>query len=155
MFHLCSLPTPPPLRYLCKDLILFCEISIDVFPLDSRCHTSITFSWKPSFNNHASSNLKPFAFGCDGVPVSSNSGVWSEMPLGSALTVTCGNLTSQFVLTRILSSFSKVGICKLLTQVNCRTDSSSSLKFKLIITALNREGHLSLYLLLFFHLGLE
>jgi hypothetical protein len=64
-----------PLRYLRKDLILFYQISIEVVPLDSRCHTSITFSWKPSLNNHASSNLKPFDFGSDDVLVSSNSGV--------------------------------------------------------------------------------
>jgi hypothetical protein len=77
------------------------------------------------------------------------------MPLGSALTVTCGNITFQSVLTRILSSFSKVGVYKLLVQVNYRPDSSSSLKFKLFMTTLNREGHLSLYLLLFFSLGLR
>jgi hypothetical protein len=81
--------------------------------------------------------------------------VWSEIPLGSAITVTCENLTSHSVLTRILSSFSKVGVCKLLAQVNLWSDSSSSLKFKLFMTTLNREGHLSLYLLLFFSLGLR
>jgi hypothetical protein len=64
-----------PRRYLRNDLILFCHISIEVEPCDSRCHTSITFSWKSSLNNHASSNMKLFTFGCDEIPVSSNKGV--------------------------------------------------------------------------------
>jgi hypothetical protein len=63
------------LRYLRKDLILFCQISIELEPFTSHCHTSITFSWNPSLNNHTSSNLKLFAFGCDGSPVSNNNGV--------------------------------------------------------------------------------
>jgi hypothetical protein len=107
-----------PRRYLLKYLILFCQISIEVDPFVSCCHTSLTFSWRPSLNSHASLNLNPLAFGCDGVPVSSKSGAWSEIPLESALTITCGYLSSHSTLTKILSSFSKVGVCRLLAQVN-------------------------------------
>jgi hypothetical protein len=95
-----------PLIYLHNVLILFYHISIEVEPFVSRCHTSVTFSWKPSLNNHASSNLKVHVFGCDGNLVSNNSEVWSEIPLGSVRTITFGNLSSHSVLTRILSSFS-------------------------------------------------
>jgi hypothetical protein len=107
-----------PQRYLLKALILFCQISIEVDPFVSRCHTSLTFSWKPSINIYASSNLNPLAFGCDDVPISSKNGAWSEIPLESALTITCGYLSSHSTLSKILSSFSKVGVRRLLTQVN-------------------------------------
>jgi hypothetical protein len=46
-------------------------------------------------------------------------GMWSEIPLASACTVTLGNFSSHSVVAKILSSFLYVGVCKLLTQVQC------------------------------------
>jgi hypothetical protein len=107
-----------PLRYRCRALILFCHFSNEVEPLFFHCHTSATFSWKPSLNNHANSNLNVHLFDYDGTSVSSNMGVSSEIPLGKLCTVTLENFSSHFVLTKILSSFSYVDICKLLAHVN-------------------------------------
>jgi hypothetical protein len=58
------------------------------------------------------------------------------------------------MLTMTLSSFSYVGVSKLFIQVYCLLDSSNSLKSKLFIIVLNKNGHLSLYMLLLFSFGL-
>jgi hypothetical protein len=62
-----------------------------------------------------------------------------------------GYFSSQSVLTKIRSNFSYVGVCKLFAHIYCLQDSSNSLKSKLFITALNKNGHLSSYLVLFFY----
>jgi hypothetical protein len=58
------------------------------------------------------------------------------------------------MLARTLSSFSYVGVSKLFAQVYYLSDSSNSLKSKLFIITINKNGHLSLYLLLLFSFGL-
>jgi hypothetical protein len=71
-----------------------------------------------------------------------------------ACTVTLGYFSFHSVLTKTLSNFSYVDVCRLFANVYCLPDSFNSLKFKLFITALNRNGHLSSNLLLFFSFGL-
>jgi hypothetical protein len=68
-----------------------------------------------------------YAFCCDGALVSSNKGVWLEIPLASVSTVTLGNFSSHSIVAKILSSFSYVGVCKLVAQVYCLSDSCYSL----------------------------
>jgi O-antigen ligase len=70
-----------------------------------------------------------------------------------SITVTLGYFISQSVLTKTLSNFSYVGICRSFAHVYYLPDRSNSLKFKLLITTLNKNGHLSSYLLLFFSFG--
>jgi hypothetical protein len=57
--------------------------------------------------------------------------------------------SSHSVLIKIQSSFPYVGVGKLFAHVYCLLDSSSSLKSRLLITVLNKNGHLSSYLVLF------
>jgi hypothetical protein len=76
------------------------------------------------------------------------------MTLGRVFTVTIGYFNSHSIITKIWSSFSKDGVCKLFVHMNCLSDSSNSLKSKLFITILNKNDHLSLYLSLFFSCGL-
>jgi hypothetical protein len=86
--------------------------------------------------------------------MSTNNGVWSEISFVRVCTVTFRYCNYQSLLTKTLSNFSYVGFCRQFAHVNCRPDSANSLKFKLLMTSLNKKGHLSSYLLLFFSLGL-
>ena len=134
-----------PRRYLRTVLILFCHLCNGYVPLFSAFHTFVIKSKKSSLASHPNSNLKRGVLPLwDAWFVSNKSGVWSEISLVKASTVDKGNFYSQSVLTRILSSLSKVGCSAEFAQVNFRPSSSSSLKFKVSIPALKSNGHLLL-----------
>jgi hypothetical protein len=95
-----------PLRYLHKDLILFCQIYIRVEPLFSLSNNFVTISYKPSLNNQLRSNLNKCEFCCDGILVFNSRGVWSEISLVRVQTVTLGYFSSYSIVTKILSNFS-------------------------------------------------
>jgi hypothetical protein len=76
--------------------------------------------------------------------------VWYDPVRVKVLTDTRGNLFSHSTLARIVSSFSKVGVSRRLAQVSCLPKSAISQRSRLLIIALNMNGHRKLKLSLFF-----
>jgi hypothetical protein len=97
---------------------------------------------KPFRKSHPNSNLNIGGPDCIVLSLEfSNNGVWCDISLDKAITVVVGYFSSLFVLTKILSNFSKVGVCQELAHVYCLPDISSSHRSRLSITALNKKGH--------------
>jgi hypothetical protein len=105
-------------------------------------HISLTMSIKPSCSSQSNSNLNKdwLPFG-DAQPLSKSKGVWSDISLDNAITFASGNFCSHSVDTKILSSFSNVGLGIEFAQMNLLPDISSSRRLSPSITLLKRKGH--------------
>jgi hypothetical protein len=133
-----------PHKYCLSVRIFPCHLSIIVWPSTMWSHISFTISIKSSLSSHPNSHLN---IGCvavkDDSPVFRRRGVWFETPLVRARTVVRGYFSSHSVVTRMRSSFSKVGLAKLFAHVYFLLDNSISFKFSTSMTALNKKCHLA------------
>jgi hypothetical protein len=103
----------PPLRYWRNFRIFACHLSIGVLPSISVDYLCFTIFEKPSRKSHPNSNLNIGGFDCIVLSLEfSNNEVWSDISLDMAITIVVGYFSSHSILTKILSNFSKVEVCR-------------------------------------------